>query len=73
MVREVKEGPFVGEVTVVIYLEGEKSVEVVLTLMVAMEEVAVVVVLFGGRACFGLGFFWAQFFCGPFPTVPSPL
>ena len=49
MVREVKGGPFVGEVTVVLFLEGGRLVEVVLMLMVSLEEVAVVVVLFGGK------------------------
>ena len=74
MVREVKEGPFVGEETVVIFLEGGKVVEVVLKVMVMveMEGVTVVVVVFGRKGLPRAGFFRAHFFRGPFPTVPPP-
>ena len=72
-VNEVKEGPFVRVEVIVIFLEGGKVVEVVLKVMVEMESVAVVVVVFGGRAYLGLGFFRAHFFCGPSTTVSSPL
>ena len=68
--REVKEGPFVGEVTVVIFLEEGKLVEVVSTLMVAMEEVAVVVVLFGGKGLPRAGVCLGTIFLRPLPHCP---
>ena len=71
--KEVKEGPFVGEETVVIFLEGEKVVEVVLKVMVEMEEVSVFVVVFERKGLPRAGIFLGTFFGGPFPTVPSPL
>ncbi len=66
--KEVKEDPFVGEETVVIFLEGEKVVEVVVKVMVEMEEVAVVVVVFERR-----GLSQDEIFRGTFLVVPSPL
>ena len=52
-----------------IFLEGGKEVEVMLKVMVEMEEVTVV----GGKGLPRAGIFPGIFFCGPFPTVPSPL
>ena len=74
MVREVQEGPFVGEETVVIFLEGGKVVEVVLKamVMVEMEGVTVVVVVLGRKGLPRAGVFPGTFFCCPFPTVPPP-
>ena len=71
--KEVKEDPFVGEETVVIFLEGEKVVEVVLKVMVEMEEVAMVVVVFERKGLPRTGIFLGIFFGDFFPTVPSPL
>ena len=68
--KEVKEGPFVGEETVVIFLEGEKVVEVVLKVMVEMEEVAVVVVVFERKGLPRAGIFLATFFWRPLPHCP---
>ena len=61
-VKEVKEGPFVGEETVVIFLEGKKVVEVVLKVMIEMEEIAVVVVVFERKDLPRTGIFLGTFF-----------
>ena len=73
MVREVQEGPFVGEETVVIFLEGGKVVEVVLKamVMVEMEGVTVVVVVFGRKGLPRAGVFPGTFFLRPLPHCPS--
>ena len=63
--KGVKEGPFVGKETVVIFLEGEKVVKVVLKVMVEMEEVAVVVVVFERKGLPRAHFFW-----WPLPHCP---
>ena len=73
MVREVKEGPFVGEGTVVIVLEGGKVVEVVLQamVMVEMEGVTVVVVVFWGEGPASGWGFSGHIFLRPLPHCPS--
>ena len=70
MVREVKGRPFVGEVTVVLFLEGGRLVEVVLMLMVLLEEVAVVVVLFGGKGLPRAGVYLGTIILLPLPHCP---
>ena len=70
MVREVKGGPFVGEVIVVLFLEGGRLVEVVLMLMVLLEEVAVVVVFFGWKGLPRAGVFLGTIFLRPHPHCP---
>ena len=70
MVREVKGGPFVGEVTVELFLEGGRLVEVVLMLMVSLEEVAVVVVLFDGKGLPRAGVYLGTIFLLPLPHCP---
>ena len=66
----MKEGPFVGEETVVIFLEGGKVVEVMLKVMVEMEEVAVVLVVFGGKGLPRAGVSLGTFFLRRLPHCP---
>ena len=57
------ESPFVGEVIVIIFLEGEKVVEVVVKVMMEMDEVAVVV----SEMRLGWNFSWHIFLAAPSP------
>ena len=71
-VKEVKEGPFVGEETAMLFLEVEtvvEVVEVVVKVMVEMGEVTV----FERRGLPQDEFFPGTFFSCPFLPVPSPL
>ena len=71
-VKEVKEGPFVGEETAMLFWGVEtvvEVVEVVVKVMVEMGEVTV----FERRGLPQDEFFPGTFFCCPFPTVRSPL
>ena len=62
-VKEVKEGPFVGEETAMLFLEVVEVVEVVLTVMVEMGEVTVVE---------RRGLPQDEFFPGTFSLLPLP-
>ena len=71
MVKEAKGGgAFVGDMTVVLFLEGGKLVEVVLMLMVSLEEVAGVVLLFGEKGLPPAGVFLGTIFLLPLPHCP---
>ena len=65
-VKEVKEGPFVGEETVMLFLEVETVVEVVVKVMVEMGEVTVV----ERRGLPQDGFFLGIFSLLPLPHCP---